>query len=249
MNVRPVASADRERIRSIAHDSLRASYSLSPAQIETILEAEFDDASQTDLFADADTAVIVVDGTVDGVESVRGFVTVDTETVATIRWLHVDPAARGDGVATALLDGVRERFSDRPLAALILDEAVEGGEFLERFGLERSGHDRISIGGEAFGVAVFTTGRSTERSGEPTVAVPGSVAVEGRDRPLERTDSVPGSEAPFFTVYRADDETEPYGYFCSHCGSTNVSADGLDRLECGDCGNAHSADSWDDAYL
>ncbi|RAW44619.1 GNAT family N-acetyltransferase [Halorubrum sp. 48-1-W] len=249
MNVRPMESDDRERIGEITRDSLQSSYSLSPAQIETILEEEFDDAALTDLLDDPDTVVLVAEVTVDEVETVHGFVTVELGTKATIRWLHVDPAVRGEGVGTALLDRVRERFDDEPIAASILDDAVEGGEFLEGFGLKQSGHDRIRVGGEEFAVTVFTGGQSTANPAEPTVTVPASVTVDGVDRSVDRDDSVPGSEAPFFTVYCADDEADAYGYFCSQCGSTNVSTDGLDRLECGECGNTHLADEWDDAYL
>ncbi|GAB3699141.1 GNAT family N-acetyltransferase [Halorubrum pallidum] len=249
MNVRPIESADREQLRAVARDSLQSSYSLSPDQIETILEEEFDDGALTDLLDDPDTIVLVAEVTADGTETVRGFVTVELGTRATIRWLHVDPAVRGEGVATALLGRVRERFADRPIAASILDEAVEGGEFLKGFGLKQSDHDRIRVGGEEFGVTVFTGGQSTENPAEPTVTVPTSVTVDGVDRSVDRDDSIPGSEAPFFTVYCADDEADAYGYFCSQCGSTNVSTDGLDRLECGECGNTHLADEWDDAYL
>ncbi|GAA0511785.1 Ribosomal protein S18 acetylase RimI [Halorubrum aquaticum] len=249
MNVRPAESTDRERIRAIARDSLRSSYSLSPEQIETMLEEEFDDASLADLLDDAETAVLVVEEEVDGTETVRGFITVEIGTKATIRWLHVDPAARGGGIATALLERVRERFAEKPIAACILDEAVEGGEFLEGFGLEQGDHERILIGGEEFAVIVYTAGQSTETSTEPTVTVPEVVAVDGGDRPVDHDDSVPGSMAPFFTVYSADDEEDAYGYFCSQCGGTNVSTDGQDRLECGNCGNVHLADEWDDAYL
>ena len=53
----------------------------------------------------------------------------------------------------------------------------------------------------------------------------------------------------FFSVYTADDHDEPYGYLCSQCASTDVTADGLDRLECGDCGNAYRVDEWDGSYL
>jgi len=93
MNVRPAESDDRERIRTIARDSFRSSYSLSPDQIEIIVEEAFDDESLDDLFADGNTTVFVADETIDGTESVYGFVTVDVGTEATIRWLHVDPTA------------------------------------------------------------------------------------------------------------------------------------------------------------
>ncbi|WP_435098142.1 GNAT family N-acetyltransferase [Halorubrum sp. N11] len=250
MNVRPAESDDREQISAIARDSLQSSYSLSPDQIESILGEEFDDAALTDLLDDADTGVLVAEETVDGTETVRGFVTVDVGEEATIRWLHVDPTARGGGAATALLERVRERYAEKPIAASVLDEAVEGGEFLEGFGLKQGEHDQLLVGGEEFAVTMFTEGQSTETANEPTVTVPQSVTVDGADLPVDHDESVPGSEAPFFTVYAADDDEEvTYGYFCSQCGSTNVSIDGLDRLECGDCGNTHLADEWDDAYL
>ena len=249
MNVRPAESDDREQISAITRDSLQSSYSLSPDQIETILEEEFDDAALADLLDDGDTAVLVVEETVDGTETVRGFITVNIGTEATIRWLHVDPTARGGGAATALLERVQERFAEKPIAACVLDEAVEGGEFLKGFGLKEDEHDQLLIGGEEFAVTMFTEGQSTETPTEPTVTVPESVTADGEERFVDRDDSVPGSEAPFFTVYSAENEEDRYGYFCSQCGSTNVSTDGLERLECGDCGNTHLADEWDDAYL
>jgi len=96
MTVRPAESDDREQIRaSRARDSLQSSYSLSPDQIEMILEEEFDDTALTDLLDDSDTTVLVVEETVDDTETVRGFITVEIGTEATIRWLHVDPTARG----------------------------------------------------------------------------------------------------------------------------------------------------------
>ncbi|WP_144905577.1 GNAT family N-acetyltransferase [Halobellus captivus] len=249
MEVRPAESDDRERIRAITRDSLQSSYSLSPQQIETILEEEFDDTSLTDLLDDADTAVFVVDETVDGTETVFGYVTVELGTRATIRWLHVDPEARGGDIGTALVHRVREEFAEKPIAAHILNDAVEGGKFLEEFGLKQGGHDQILVGGEEFDITLFIEGDGTETTNEPSVPVPEFVTVDGVDRPVNRDDSVPGTEAPFFPLYRAEEAEEAYGYFCSQCGSTDVSADGLDRLECGNCGNVHRADEWDDAYL
>ncbi|MFD1647669.1 GNAT family N-acetyltransferase [Haloarchaeobius litoreus] len=249
MEVRPAESDDRDRIRAITRDSLQSSYSLSPQQIESILEQEFDDASLDDLLDDPDTTVLVVDETIDGTEAVYGFITVEVGTRATIRWLHVDPEARGRGIATALLGRVREEFVEKPIAASVLEDAVEGGEFLKGFGLKETDHDQILLGGEEFGVTMFAEGQGSETLTEPAVPIPESVTVDGVSRPVDRDDSVPGREAPFFTVYAAEGEQDAYGYFCSQCGSTNVSADGQDRLECGDCGNSHLADEWDDAYL
>jgi len=196
MTVRSAESDDREQIRAIARDSLQSSYSLSPDQIEMILEEEFDDTALTDLLDDSETTVLVVEETVDNTETVRGFITVEIGTEATIRWLHVDPTARGGGIATALLERVREQYADKPIAACILDEAVEGGEFLEGFGLKQGDHDHLLVGGEEFAVTMFTEGQSTQTPTEPTVTVPESVTVDGVELSIDRDDSVPGSEAP-----------------------------------------------------
>ncbi len=248
MEVRPAESADRERIEAIARDSFQSSYSLSPQQIETILKEEFGETTLTERLDDSDTVMLVADHTVEETETVLGFIDVAVGAETMIRWLHVDPEARGEDIATTLIERVRED-AETPITARILEDAVEGGGFLEGFGLEPDGNDQTMIGGEEFAVTLFTEGEGTDTANEPAVAVPESITVDGADRSIDRDETVPGREAPFFSVYSDDDEDDPYGYFCSQCGSTDVSADGLDRLECGDCGNVHLADEWDDAYL
>jgi GNAT superfamily N-acetyltransferase/ribosomal protein S27AE len=249
MEIHAAESADRSRVRSIAHDSLRSSYSLSPQQIESILEGEFSDERLADRFADPDVTVYVAEASVGDTREVEGFVDVDTADGRRLRWLHVDPEARGNGIGTALLERVAEDADGAPLTAHVLEEAVEGGKFLEGFGLESDGTETAVLGGEEFSVVVFTGGSSTGEPNEPSVSVPESVEIDGTAHPVDRDEPIPGRSSPFFPVYTTDDRTERYGYFCSNCGSMDVSADGLDRLECGECGNAHRADEWDDSYL
>jgi len=81
------------------------------------------------------------------------------------------------------------------------------------------------------------------------VTVPENVDVEGESLPVDREDAIPGRDAPFFRIYSDEDRESAYGYFCSECGSTDVSADGLNRLVCGECGNLRRADDWDGSYL
>lgn len=247
MKIRPAESADRERIEAVARDSFQSSYSLSPQQIEAILKEEFDETALTERLDDSSTAMLVADHTVEDTEEVLGFIDVATGAETMVRWLHVDPEARGEDIATALIDRVRED-AETPITARILEDAVEGGGFLEGFGLEQDGNDHTILGGEEFAVTLFTEGEGTDATNEPAVAVPEAITVDGADRSIDRDETVPGREAPFFSV-SSDDGDSPYGYFCSQCGSTDVSADGLDRLECGNCGNVHLADEWDDAYL
>jgi len=249
MEIRPAEPADRSRIATLAEDSFRSAYALSPQQIETLVENEFDPETLADRIDDPDATLLVAEHAAGDTEQVQGFVDVEAGEERTIRWLHVDPEARGAGIATALFERVAETDDGAPLTARILDAAVEGGEFLEGFGLEPDDTDHLSVGGEEFAVAVFTEGEGSSDANEPAVAVPGSVPADGTERPLDREEAIPGRDAPFFRTYASEDRADPYGYFCSNCGSTDVSADGLDRLECGECGNLHRAEEWDRSYL
>jgi len=248
MEIRPAESEDRQRVATLARDSFRTSYALSPQQIDTIIENEFDAESLADRIEDPDTMVLVAEHAAGDTEEVQGFVDVSVGSERTIHWLHIDPEARGEGIATALLDRLRKE-DGKPLVARVLEDAVEGGEFLEDFGLENDGNAQVSFGNEEFAVAVFTEGEGTENANEPSVPVPQFVTVDGADRPIDRDETIPGRDAPFFPTYASEDHTDPYGYFCSNCGSTDVAADGLDRIECAECGNLHRADEWDDSYL
>jgi len=248
MEIRPADAEDRQRVETLARDSFRASYALSPQQIDAIIENEFDDETLAERIEDPDAMVLVAEHTAGDTEEIQGFVDVAVGPERTIRWLHVDPEARGEGIATALLDRLRKE-DGKPLVARVLEDAVEGGEFFEDFGLESDGNDHVTFGNEEFAVAVFTEGDGTEDANEPSVPVPQSVTVDGADRPIDQDETIPGRDAPFFSTYASEDRTDPYGYFCSNCGSTDVAADGLDRIECTECGNLHRADEWDGSYL
>lgn len=250
MDVHDADEADRPEIRDIAERSFQASYSLSPEQIATLIDHDFADEALADRIEDPDALVLVAESPSD--DGVLGFADVELGDGGVLRWLHVDPEARGQGVGTALVERVQEELADRGGAALtarVLEDAVEGGEFLERFGLRQSDSSRYEFDGESFVERVYTEGESEHDANEPAVEVPERVDVDGDERPVDREEAIPGAQAPFFRIYASDARDQNYGYFCSNCGSTDVSADGLDRLECGNCGNEHLADEWDAAYL
>lgn len=249
MEIRSAEASDCSRVATVAHDSLRSSYALSPDEIETLVQHEFDAETLAERLDDPQTLVLVAEHTAGDRKAIQGFVEVLTDEERTIRWLHVDPEARGNGIGTALLERVGDAGPETPLAAHILEDAVEGGEFLERFGLEKEGNDHLEVNGTEFAVAVFAEGHGTQDGNQPTIPVPESVPGDGSDRFVARDERIPGREAPFFATYSEADYSNLYGYFCSNCGSTNVAADGLDRVECGECGNLHVADQWDDSYL
>lgn len=249
MEIRPANRDDRARVRAIANDSFRSSFALSPQEIETIVDAEFADEALADRIDAPDARLLVAEDAVEGATDVRGFV--DAAGDGTLRWLHVDPDARGQGVGTALFERVSASLRDEgvSITGWALDDAVEGGEFCERFGLQQVGTERLAIGEEEYRVTRFAQDGWSDAPNEPEVDVPDGVTVDGAERPLDRDEEIPGRESPFFPLFTDADADEPYGYFCSQCGSTDVAADGLDRLECGNCGNVHLADEWDGAYL
>lgn len=246
VTVRPATVDDCGAILGIAERSFQASYSLSPEQIAVILEEEFAGDVLAARIEDDESLVVVAE---DG-GTVLGFADAGLET-GTLRWLHVDPSGRGGGLGTSLVERVVEELADcdEPLTAHVLDDAAEGGSFLERFGLHRSDTRPAEFGDGGFSSHVYTRAARESEANEPAVAVPEHVTVEGTERPVDRTEWVPGTEAPFFPIDAGPDGSDRYGFFCSSCGGTDVSADDLDRLECGDCGNGHRADEWDDAYL
>lgn len=247
MDVRPADAGDRGIIREIARQSFQTSFSLSPGQIDAIVEDEFSDAALADRIDDQATRMLVAEQ--DG--SVIGFIEVELDDGGTIKWLHVDPGHRGESAGTALVDRIQSELAERDsaLSALVLDAASEGGEFLERFGLRETDSVSVELGGERLHETVFAVeGRPTDPN-EPAVDVPPVITLDANDYPLDRDDPIPGTDAPFFPMYSDEEQSDRYGFFCSNCGSTDVSVDGLERMECGRCGNTHLADDWDSAYL
>jgi arylsulfatase A-like enzyme len=61
MEIRAAEPADIERIRAVARDSFQSSYSLSPQEIETILEDVFTEEALSERIADPDALVLVAD--------------------------------------------------------------------------------------------------------------------------------------------------------------------------------------------
>ena len=248
---------------------MESSYALSPQQIETVLEAEFAADALAERLSGDDRRIYVAEAEIDDETEVNGFVDVATTDGTEIRWLHVDPEARGAGIGTALVEHVETELLEAgaDLTAVVLEDAVEGRDFFEQFGFTEAGTEWVEFDGEELSATILSTAEDTESEtpSEPSVEVPETAAVGDETYAVDRESPIPARDAPFFPL-RAEgaeaDESDgtdgeesesstpdAEGYFCSSCGSTNVTADGLERLECGDCGNRHRADEWDAAYL
>jgi len=213
MEIREATSADSDRIGRIAESSFQSSFALSPEEISTLAEEEFATSAIEERLSDSDGWFLVAEAEVDGETILGGFL--DGTASGRIRWLHVDPEARGQGIGTALVEHLREEHGDRALTWEVLDDAVEGGGFCKRFGLSEQGRDWLEIGGHEFGVTLYTEGDREEEPNEPSVEVPETVSDEGEERPLDHDDRIPGREAPFFRTYVSGARESEYGYFCS----------------------------------
>ena len=249
MSVREATIEDADDIREIAERSFRSSYSLSPQEIEIIVEAEFSrEAFEDRIDDDSGVLLVATESEEEAPDSdISGFAELDADGV--FRWMHVHPNARGRGVGSTLLERIQEETESRDgsFSAIILEDASEGDQVLERIGLSRTGGSEIEIGGERFHVQQYEMTDEEHAANEPSVDVPETVEQDGETVRVDAESDISGTLAPFYPMY-GDDE-EPVGFFCSQCGTTEVSAGSLDRLECSECGNLHRADDWDASYL
>lgn len=244
MDIRTAEPQDTDRIRRIAEQSFQTSYSLSPDQIETIVEGAFSDEALADRI-ESDSVFVITDE-----DELLGFADAMFEDHAILRWIHVEPGHRGQGAGTALFERVQTEAEDRDLALAgrVLTEDEEGGNFCEQFGFDRSGKIKLDFGDETFFGYALTESGAKRRTADEPIEVPETVTVDEKTLQVDSEDPTPGTDGPFFQTYE-DPDGENYGYFCSNCGSTNVGSDSLGRLECQECGNKHLADQWDAAYF
>lgn len=249
MKVREAIATDSDRIRTIAEGSFETSYALSPLDIETIIEAEFDDDG-IETRIDDDEAIVMV---AEGDEAVLGFAEarIRNDQRGELVWLHVDPTERGRGAGTELIEAVLARLRERAaegIEAPILAENQEGGEFIERFEFGRKGQTERAFGGEEFRAEVYTDVDPEQRT-EPTVPESGEIEVDGETRYLDAEESISGDEREFLFVFAEDRREERFGFYCTNCGSFTDSVDGQGKVICEECGNEHNPEEWDGSYL
>lgn len=248
MNAREATIHDLEDIQTLLERSFRASYSLSPKQIDIIIESEFSPDAFQERIDDPDGTILVATEPEESTPELDVLGYAELHPGGALRWLHVHPGARGRGIGSTLLERVQEDADteDRSFSAIVLESASEGDQFLERVGLSRTGGSEITIGGEPFHVQEYELADREQNANEPEVDVPETIQHEGETLSLDEEDEVSGTLAPIYPLFRDDEHA---GFFCSQCGTTGVTAGTLDRLECSECGNLHRADEWDPGYL
>ena len=249
MDLRSATEDDIDAIRSVARESLLASY--GHAVEETLLAEAVDEwYAPDDLGADIDDEetvcpVAVVDDKVVGFA--ESYVVGRRERVGEIDWLHVHPEHRGSGIGSALLERVESELRsadvDR-IEARVLVANEAGTAFYESEGYELAGERRVDIGDETFDEYEYRKqiSRLTGISEGVVETDDGTTVYVAFD------ESERGSLAPFYVAYTDADRERRYGYFCGNCEGTDIAIDTMDRMECGDCGNRRKPSRWDAAY-
>jgi len=252
MEIRQATEKDSDRIREIAEESFRASYALSPLDIESIVEIEFaSDALSSRLDDEGHILVVAEDEEIMGFSEGRAR---DDES-GEIRWLHVDPTDRGRGVGTALFERVladlRERVVEDVQAA-VLAENQEGREFFERFEFESYDQTDRAFEERQLQVELYReSGVVPEESQEEGYTVPEDeqISVDGETRSLDPHETISGDKGELLFVFATPDHEEHFGFYCTNCGTFTDAVDSHGTVVCENCGNEHRPDEWDGSYL
>lgn len=261
VDLRSAEAEDSDRIREVARSSFTTSYSLSPQEIDGIVEEQFAEEPLQVKREASDTVFLVAE--VDDI--VAGFVEGDlAEGRGEVRWLHVDPERRGGGAGSELMEAVTDELRERGakhIYASSLASNTDGGMFFERMGFEQTDEREVTIGDEELVEHVYVAETAAESDdgvdGESTAAEstdgdetpPNAVSDDGREL-FVGDDGLSGTEASFYRTYTDEERTDEFGYYCSNCGSTDVMMSDMERIRCSNCGNENRADEdYDASYL
>ncbi|WP_224269711.1 GNAT family N-acetyltransferase [Haloprofundus salinisoli] len=252
MDLRDAEPTDAEGIRTVARESLLASYSpeLSEDVIDTAVGNWYDDDEVGSNLEDPQAVwSVAVDGD-DVVAVVQSYLVEADETVGHIDWLHVDPDSRGEGLGKQLLKRVETELMDRGASRLegkVLTVNEGGARFYENAGYEAGETQEVEISGEQFTERAFV--KTASESAEELVPVEERTGPEGETLFIAYDESQRAKKGPFYVTYTDEDRTERYGYFCGNCESIATAMDSMDRIQCNECGNQSKSGRWDAAYL
>jgi len=241
MELRRATPADRPAIRDVARRSLQASYSLGPQSINSAIEEWYDEARLTETLEDEDRLLLVA--AVDGQVVAFSESVIAAADTATLLWLHVDPAYRGEGIADALFEATRDRLEQRGASQLrgrVLAENAEGNQFYDDREFKQVGTESVDIDGRTYVENIYAESEQWGRE---------AIETNGRTVYVDHDNHERGSVAPFHVVFTGQDSEDRYGYFCSNCNTLANAMDSMGRIECDTCGNVRKPVRWDAAYL
>ena len=249
MDIRTATEEDIDAIRTVARNSLIASYghAVTEALLAEAVDEWYDPAQLDTDIDDADTVfpVAVVDDVVVGFA--ESYIVGRRERVGEIDWLHVDPDHRESGIGSALLTHVEAELRSAEVDRIegrVLADNTAGTAFYEQEGYDLAGERDVEIGDQLFEERRYQK-RVTSLMG---ISDADYETDDGEHVSVAFDESERGSEAPFYVAYTSGDHTTRYGYLCGSCEGTNIAIDTLDRMECLDCGNRRKPTRWDAAY-
>ncbi|MFB6103001.1 MAG: GNAT family N-acetyltransferase [Haloplanus sp.] len=251
MDIREATAADIEGIRTVAHDSLAASYghALDDDIIAQAVERWYDEATLTDDLDDPHTEFLVAVDDDRIVGFAQSYVVDRRDVVGEIDWLHVEPDSRGSGLGDRLLETLEQRLLEHDVSRIegrVLSANEAGTDFYETEDFEQIGERTVEIGGEPFVERLYSKFPET---GGRQVLTEAATLPDGRQVYVALDESVRGSDGPFYSVYLDRDRTERYGYLCGNCDGFAVSMDTMGRVVCNGCENRRKPTRWDASYL
>lgn len=251
MEIRKATHDDVERVRSIAHSSLRSSYTdfLPEETIDSAVEQWYGDEALTRLLEGDDSLLLIAEDDGDPIAFSQSELVGEGHTIGQILWLHVDPDHRGAGAGVRLLVRTREGLLEagaKEIRGVVLADNELGNEFYGSHGFDRAGTREIEVGEETYTENVYV-GTALEAGEEWRAMEP--VALEGEELYVSYGEAARGSKAPFYAIYRSEDGSKRYGWYCGSCNSFDNAMDTMGRIECNACGNRRKATRWDASYL
>jgi len=167
--IRPAFDADAEDVRRVARRAWHDAYDeLDPEVIESTIDDWYADPLGAALHGwaggvpandldDIEATLLVAEQDGDIVGFTQG---ITLQTVGTILRLYVDPDYHRERVGTALYERLREIFEAHGverIRALDLDSNEKSRRFFLNHGFERSNTRTVTIGGEPYDEAVFSS--------------------------------------------------------------------------------------------
>jgi ribosomal protein S18 acetylase RimI-like enzyme len=251
MDVRDATSEDTGQIRSVAVESMKASYghAFDDETLETAVEEWYDPAEMTEALTDEHTVFVVAVDEGDVVGFAQSYVSEGHERVGEVDWLHVVPDHRGEGLGDQLLKRVEQVLVDADVERIegrVLTENETGTTFYEEHGFSTAGERTLDIAGETFTERVYS--KLLDEEGDHEVTEERTLE-DGTTVYVAYDEAARGSQAPFYGVYLDRDRSERYGWMCGQDESFDIAMDTMERVECNTCGNRRKPARWDAAYL